>query len=399
MAVEEPASGHGKHDQKGEQGKHEGHAAHGVSVAVRFGPVKTAKGAAIIPPGMDDRYVFDFSEGTRARPRAARRQGDRPRRDDGDRDSRPGRLHGHDRGLRRLHAGRKAGSRRPGGGGRGAHGSARGDDGQAVRRSERPAPRLGALRSRGLDARDDGHDPQPRAERRGRRGARARDREPAFRLRRVPAADPDVRRRRRRSRRAALRGGARRGAGQRRRGARRRARGRRSSRSWSGASSRSTARTRARTFRRTRATSSPPRSARSSTPGTLPRARAYRRAHGISDDLGTAVNVVQMVFGNKGEESGTGVAFTRDPATGEQGLYGEFLANAQGEDVVAGVRTPQPLEELGEQLPRRLRGASRHHAPARAALPRRAGHRVHDRGRQALPPADAAGEAPRARRW
>ena len=83
----------------------------------------------------------------------------------------------------------------------------------------------------------------------------------------------------------------------------------------------------------------------------LPRARAYRRAHGISDDLGTAVNVVQMVFGNKGEESGTGVAFTRDPATGEQGLYGEFLANAQGEDVVAGVRTPQPLEELGDSFP------------------------------------------------
>jgi pyruvate,orthophosphate dikinase len=58
-----------------------------------------------------------------------------------------------------------------------------------------------------------------------------------------------------------------------------------------------------------------------------------------------------MVFGNKGEESGTGVAFTRDPATGEQGLYGEFLANAQGEDVVAGVRTPQPLEELGDSFP------------------------------------------------
>jgi pyruvate, orthophosphate dikinase len=83
----------------------------------------------------------------------------------------------------------------------------------------------------------------------------------------------------------------------------------------------------------------------------LPRARAYRTANGISDDLGTAVNVVQMVFGNKGEESGTGVAFTRDPATGEQGLYGEFLANAQGEDVVAGVRTPQPLEELGDSFP------------------------------------------------
>lgn len=83
-----------------------------------------------------------------------------------------------------------------------------------------------------------------------------------------------------------------------------------------------------------------------------PRARVYRRRYDISDDLGTAVNVVQMVFGNKGEESGTGVAFTRDPSTGEQGLYGEFLSNAQGEDVVAGIRTPQPLVEMKDRLPR-----------------------------------------------
>jgi pyruvate,orthophosphate dikinase len=83
-----------------------------------------------------------------------------------------------------------------------------------------------------------------------------------------------------------------------------------------------------------------------------PRARVYRRRYDISDDLGTAVNVVQMVFGNKGEESGTGVAFTRDPSTGEQGLYGEFLSNAQGEDVVAGIRTPQPLPEMKDKLPR-----------------------------------------------
>src|SRR5919202_1466436 len=82
-----------------------------------------------------------------------------------------------------------------------------------------------------------------------------------------------------------------------------------------------------------------------------PRAQVYRRAHHIPDDLGTAVNVVQMVFGNKGDESGTGVAFTRDPSTGEQGLYGEFLANAQGEDVVAGIRTPEPLEQMRERLP------------------------------------------------
>ena len=83
-----------------------------------------------------------------------------------------------------------------------------------------------------------------------------------------------------------------------------------------------------------------------------PRAQVYRRANDIPDDLGTAVNVVQMVFGNKGESSGTGVCFTRDPATGEPGLYGEFLANAQGEDVVAGIRTPEPLERMQARMPR-----------------------------------------------
>src|SRR5581483_4899248 len=82
-----------------------------------------------------------------------------------------------------------------------------------------------------------------------------------------------------------------------------------------------------------------------------PRAHVYRRTYDIPDDIGTAVNVVQMVFGNKGERSATGVCFTRDPSTGEQGLYGEYLVNAQGEDVVAGIRTPQPIEEMRERLP------------------------------------------------
>jgi pyruvate,orthophosphate dikinase len=82
-----------------------------------------------------------------------------------------------------------------------------------------------------------------------------------------------------------------------------------------------------------------------------PRAQVYRRAHRIPDDLGTAVNVVQMVFGNRGAKSGTGVAFTRDPSTGEAGLYGEFLADAQGEDVVAGIRTPEPLKAMAKRLP------------------------------------------------
>ena len=82
-----------------------------------------------------------------------------------------------------------------------------------------------------------------------------------------------------------------------------------------------------------------------------PRAKVYRRANDIADDLGTAVNVVQMVFGNRGESSGTGVCFTRDPSTGERRLYGEFLSNAQGEDVVAGIRTPEPIERMRERMP------------------------------------------------
>ena len=81
------------------------------------------------------------------------------------------------------------------------------------------------------------------------------------------------------------------------------------------------------------------------------RAYAYRDFHKIPHDLGTAVNIVTMVFGNMGEDSGTGVAFTRDPATGEQRLYGEFLTNAQGEDVVAGIRTPQPISQMARDMP------------------------------------------------
>jgi len=82
-----------------------------------------------------------------------------------------------------------------------------------------------------------------------------------------------------------------------------------------------------------------------------PRAATYRRMNKISDDLGTAVNVQAMVFGNMGETSGTGVGFTRDPATGAKEFYGEFLMNAQGEDVVAGVRTPMPIKELESYNP------------------------------------------------
>jgi pyruvate,orthophosphate dikinase len=81
------------------------------------------------------------------------------------------------------------------------------------------------------------------------------------------------------------------------------------------------------------------------------RAQDYRKLHEIPDTMGTAVNIVAMVFGNMGEDSGTGVAFTRDPSTGERALYGEYLLNAQGEDVVSGMRTPEPIAQLRDRMP------------------------------------------------
>jgi pyruvate,orthophosphate dikinase len=81
------------------------------------------------------------------------------------------------------------------------------------------------------------------------------------------------------------------------------------------------------------------------------RAIIYRKLHNIPEDYGTAVNIVTMVFGNMGDDSGTGVAFTRNPSTGEKEFYGEYLTNAQGEDVVAGIRTPQPISKLAEEMP------------------------------------------------
>ena len=83
-----------------------------------------------------------------------------------------------------------------------------------------------------------------------------------------------------------------------------------------------------------------------------PRAREYRRIYDIPDSIGTAVNVQMMVFGNTGDRSATGVGFTRNPATGAKEFYGEFLVNAQGEDVVAGIRTPRPIRELEQVMPK-----------------------------------------------
>ena len=89
------------------------------------------------------------------------------------------------------------------------------------------------------------------------------------------------------------------------------------------------------------------------------RAIVYRRKYNIPSEWGTAVNIQAMVYGNTGEQSGSGVAFTRDPATGEKVFYGEFLINAQGEDVVAGVRTPEPVAASQEASAKAVRGAGK----------------------------------------
>ena len=128
-----------------------------------------------------------------------------------------------------------------------------------------------------------------------------------------------------------------------------------------------------------------------------PRAIYYRRMNDIPSDWGTAVNVQSMVFGNTGDTSGTGVAFTRNPATGEKKLFGEFLMNAQGEDVVAGVRTPQTIDQLAEVMPE----AYKQFTDICAKLEyhyRHAGYGVHHRGQEALHAADPQRQAYRCRR-
>ena len=117
-------------------------------------------------------------------------------------------------------------------------------------------------------------------------------------------------------------------------------------------------------------------------------ARDYRRTYKIADDLGTAVNVVTMVFGNMGEDSGTGVAFTRDVSTGERKLYGEYLQNAQGEDVVAGIRTPKKIAQLQSRCLRCTSSSARSLSASRNTT-RTFRSGIHDRARQALDAPDA----------
>ena len=137
------------------------------------------------------------------------------------------------------------------------------------------------------------------------------------------------------------------------------------------------------------------------------RANTYRRLHNIPESWGTAVNVQAMVFGNMGDTSATGVAFTRNPSTGERALYGEFLINAQGEDVVAGIRTPQEITEAARKAAGSDKPSMEQAMPdayaqlvqdlpvAREALPRHAGPRIHGREGQAVDAADALRQAHR----
>ena len=128
------------------------------------------------------------------------------------------------------------------------------------------------------------------------------------------------------------------------------------------------------------------------------RAIAYRVRERISHDLGTAVNVQTMVFGNRDDNSGTGVGFTRNAATGENKPYGDFLINAQGEDVVAGIRNTEDLDAHGRALPDDPRRAAGDLRPPRAPLPGHVRHRVHDRAGQAVDAPDPRRQAHRRRR-
>ncbi len=126
------------------------------------------------------------------------------------------------------------------------------------------------------------------------------------------------------------------------------------------------------------------------------RAIVYRRKYNIPQEWGTAVNVQAMVFGNTGVNSGSGVAFTRDPATGEKVFYGEFLINAQGEDVVAGVRTPEPVADLKKAFAESAGRTGADPARPRGAFQRCAGLRIHHSGRQSFHAANAQRKTHRA---
>ena len=125
------------------------------------------------------------------------------------------------------------------------------------------------------------------------------------------------------------------------------------------------------------------------------RAVDYRNKEGISHTLGTAVNICTMVFGNMGDDCATGVAFTRNPSTGDALMMGEYLINAQGEDVVAGIRNADPIVHLNDQMPAAYKQFMGHHRQTRKALPRHAGCGIHHRARQVVDAPDSYRQAHR----
>ena len=143
----------------------------------------------------------------------------------------------------------------------------------------------------------------------------------------------------------------------------------------------------------TRSNGCAPPSGRCSVRGTTEGAKEYRRLNGIPDDLGTACNVQTMVFGDLGNDSGTGVCFTRDPSTGERIPYGDYLENAQGEDVVAGIRNTLSLADLATIHPVHHAELTRVMAKLGEPLPRHVRHRVHDRAREVVDSPDQGGQA------
>ena len=240
--------------------------------------------------------------------------------------------------------------------GRGRPRRARGRHRQDLRRRRRPAAAQRALRRPRLHARHDGHDPQPGPQRHHGPGRRRDHRQPALRLRLLPPLRQHVRRRRarlQRGRRIEV------DVFEERLEAMKKAKGVEYDTDLTADDLKELVAEFKAAVKETTGNDFPDDplqqlwGAISAVFGSWDndRAVAYRRLYDIPDDWGTAVNVQTMVYGNTGEESGTGVAFTRNPASGENEFYGEFLVNAQGEDVVAGVRTPRPAIELAEVWP------------------------------------------------
>ena len=235
----------------------------------------------------------------------------------------------------------------------------RGPHGQEDRRRGGPAARVRALRRADVHAGHDGHGAEPRPERRVHQRPHRADREPALRLGLLPPLHPDVLQRGHGPRRRPVRERHHGHEERARRGVRHRPRPPRTCKELVAEFKQIFAENvdaaaypeprRGRlpcSSRRTPACSCSWPSRPSSAAGTTRAPSLYRKQNKIADDLGTAVNVQSMVFGNKGNTSATGVAFTRNPANGEKEFYGDYLVNAQGEDVVAGIRNTSPIADL-----------------------------------------------------